>query len=229
MSVQDVMQELEALGTEQNRKVYRRHGVTGPQFGVSYGHLRPLAKRIKHDHALARELWATGNHDARILACMIADPKQATREELEAWVLELDNYVISDGFSGLVMQSPHARALAARWIDADGEWIEATGWNILAGLADDASQPDELFQTVLPRIEQHIHSAKNRVRHSMNQALITVGLRESLRQDALTVADSIGKVTVDHGETGCVTPAARAYIEKTAAYRAQKTAKKQKA
>jgi hypothetical protein len=33
------MKELKASGTAQNRKVYRRHGVVGEMFGVSYAAL----------------------------------------------------------------------------------------------------------------------------------------------------------------------------------------------
>jgi hypothetical protein len=62
------MAELARLGTAQNRKVYRRHGVGEPLFGVSYGNLRNLAKRIRVDQDLARELWDSGNHDARVPA-----------------------------------------------------------------------------------------------------------------------------------------------------------------
>jgi hypothetical protein len=36
----------------------------------------------------------------------------------------------------------------------------------------------------------------------------------------------IGPVVVDHGETGCVTPAAIPYIEKTLAYRQAQAAKR---
>ena len=63
-----VLAKLEALGTAQNRKVYARHGVGEPMFGVSFAHLRKLGKKLRHDHDLARALWASGNHDARVLA-----------------------------------------------------------------------------------------------------------------------------------------------------------------
>ena len=74
-----VLQELEALGKEQTRKTYRRHGVGENQYGVSYADLGKLKKRLKTDHALALKLWASGNHDARILALMIADPAAGGR------------------------------------------------------------------------------------------------------------------------------------------------------
>jgi hypothetical protein len=52
----------------------------------------------------------------------------------------------------------------------------------------------------------------------MNQTLIAIGMRGgALRRRAVAVADAIGPVVVDHGRTSCVTPDARAYIERAAA------------
>ena len=43
----------------------------------------------------------------------------------------------------------------------------------------------------------------------MNGALIAIGARNSsLQKKALAVAANIGKVEVDHGDTGCKTPGA---------------------
>ena len=75
--------------------------------------------------------------------------------------------------------------------------------------------PDSFFLEHLETIEREIHSRKNRVRHSMNGALIAIGLRNpKLEQRALAAAAGIGKVEVDHGETNCKTPDAAAYITK---------------
>lgn len=220
----DVLQELEALGTEQNRKIYRRHGVGENQYGVSYANLGVLKKRIKTDHALALKLWASGNHDARVLALMIADPRQADSDTLEAWVHDLDNYVISDALSTYVAKTPLAREKAEQWIASDGEWIEATGWNILASLAlNDSALPDSYFEHNLDVIARDLHDSKNRVRHSMNNVVIAIGVRNDLLEArAVAAAERIGKVVVDHGQTGCKTPDAVAYIAKTRARRAEK-------
>src|SRR5690606_9859111 len=100
MQLDEVMAQLEALGTEQNRKTYARHGVKSAMFGVSYANLDKLKKKIKVDHPLAEALWATGNHDARVLATKIADPQQPDLAHLQAWAHDLDSYVICDAFSG---------------------------------------------------------------------------------------------------------------------------------
>ncbi len=57
MNETEVLQELKALGTEQNRKVYRRHGVGENLHGVSFANLGKLKKKIKIDHELAERLW----------------------------------------------------------------------------------------------------------------------------------------------------------------------------
>ena len=61
MNFDQAMKELEAAGTAQNRKVYARHGAGENMFGVSFSNQEKLRKQIKTDHALAEQLWATGN------------------------------------------------------------------------------------------------------------------------------------------------------------------------
>lgn len=228
MTADDILSELEALGTEQNRKVYRRHGVGGAQFGVSYAHLRTLAKRIGRDHALARTLWASGNHDARVLATLIAHPPLTDEALLDAWVADLDSYVLTDAFSDFAAQTGWAQRKRDAWIDSDGEWIASAGWNLLArdALRDDG-RPDDFFTSYLDRIERTIHAQKNRVRHAMNNALIAIGTRnDTLAAQATAVAERIGTVDVDHGATNCTTPDAAAYITKTRARQQARAAKR---
>ena len=81
---------------------------------------------------------------------------------------------------------------------------------------DGDALPDEYFERFLSTIERDIHESQNRVRHEMNSALIAIGIRNpALEEKALAAAARIGKVEVDHGETGCKTPDAAGYIRKT--------------
>jgi hypothetical protein len=104
------------------------------------------------------------------------------------------------------------------------EWIGCFGWSLFARLARmDGPFSDEALEQYLDAIERDIHQAKNRVRHSMNSAVISIGVRnEKLQKKALAAAARIGKVEVDHGDTDCKTPDAAAYIRKAAAHAAKK-------
>ncbi|MGJ5818437.1 DNA alkylation repair protein [Paludibaculum fermentans] len=224
MNLQEVMQTLESLGTEQARKIYRRHGAVDPMFGVSFAHLGKLQKKIKRDHALAAQLWATGNFDARVLGTMIADPQAMTPAELDRWVKDLEGAPLTDLFGKFAAQTTHARKMREKWMKSKEEFTAQAGWLLLSyAVSGGEDLSDDYLKETLSFIEKHIHGSMNRVRHSMNGVLINIGVhREPLRPLVLATAARIGKVVVDHGETSCETPDAAAYIAKTLAHYAKK-------
>lgn len=217
MTYQQTMTALKSCGTAQNRKVYARHGVGEKMYGVSFANLNRLKKQIKRDQALAIRLWNSGNHDARILATMIADPAQMTAKLIESWKKDLDNSVVAGSFATFVSTTAFARTCMEKWTKSDGEWIGSAGWLLLAQMAMDGDGlADGCFERYLSVIEARIHTAKNRTREAMNSALIAIGIRNAvLEEKAIASARRIGKVEVDHGETNCKTPDAEAHILKT--------------
>ena len=217
MTLNETLAALEQAGTAQNRKVYGRHGVKPPMFGVSYANLGKLTKRIKVDHELAQQLWESGNHDARILATKVADPARATGKLLEAWRKDLDNYVLTDAFAQFAAKTPQAASKARQWSSKKAEWTARSGWLLTAILAR-RPEHEANYEQLLGTIESEIHGARNRARDAMNSALIAIGIQSpALRKKAIAAARRIGKVEVDHGETGCKTPDAKSYILKAAA------------
>lgn len=220
MSAAAVLDQLRALGTLEARKVLARHGAPELMFGVRFADIDKLAKQHRGDHALACELWASENVDARILAVKIADPEQMSAAELDRWLNQLRWYMGVDVFVGsLVARSEHARRKAEAWRKAREELRGRAGWQLIAQLAADDSIPDEWFAGFIDEIAAGIHAAANRKREAMNSALIAIGgYREALREQALAAAERIGKVDVDHGDTYCKTPDARSYIASMVAH-----------
>lgn len=225
---EETMQALEDAGTAQNRKVYTRHGVGGPQFGVSFAALKQLVKGRRGNLELAEQLWASGNHDARILATMIAPGKKVPESLLDAWACDLDSYVSADAFGKLVAGSPFAQAKHEQWKDEEREFVGQVSWNLLIHLASKAKDLDDAyFEKRLEEIEIEVHQRANRVRHSMNMALIAIGARsEALHAKAIAASERIGTLEVDHGETGCSTPDPVPYMEKMWVRQRAKEAKK---
>lgn len=219
MTLDQVMQALDRMGAAQNVAVYARHGVIDPMFGVSYKNLDTLKRQIKTDHALALELWNTGNHDARVLATLIADPAATDAHTLDEWVQILNDYITTDAFAKLAVRTRWARKKADRWVKLKAEYPSRAGWNVVALLAlRDETLRQEFFQPYLERIATTIHARPDRAKEAMNTALIAIGTRsENLEHDALEVAARIGRVSVDHGLTNCKTPDAAQYILKTVA------------
>ena len=231
MKLAEAMRRLKTLGTEQTRKTYRRHGASDPLFGVRYADLYVLHKESGVDHALALALFETGNHDARILATLIADPEAFTTKQLDAWQKAAGDYVVNGAITTVAAKSSLAPRIAMRWRKVKAEYRSAAGWGIVASLsAPGTGADDEWLRPLLEEIRAGIATAPNRTRNAMNNALISIGgYREALRAEALAVAKAIGKVEVDHGDTGCKTPDAVPYIKKMAAHQSRKAVKKKAA
>ena len=139
-----------------------------------------------------------------------------TAAKLNGWVRALDNYVLAGALAQLAGQSPAAKACLGKWIAAKCTWTAIAGWDLLAHLAmNDTTMSDACLGEYIVTIEADIHASENLVRHSMNGALITIGIRSPrLQKLAIAAAKRIGKVEVDHGQTSCKTPDAVAYINR---------------
>ncbi|GMU42803.1 MAG: DNA alkylation repair protein [Xanthomonadales bacterium] len=216
MSHAEAIAALEAAGTEQNRKVYRRHGAPDPLYGVSFAHLKALLKKIGVDHELACSLWQTGNYDARNLAMKIADPKQLSRADLDLWVRGSAARMCSGYVPALACESGHGPACAQAWLASGETGLRSAGWTTVGTLAmHDLEMADDWFGERLREIESRVHTAHNDERDPMIRALIGIGCRNpALREAALAAARRIGKVDVDYGETGCKLPDAAGSIAK---------------
>jgi 3-methyladenine DNA glycosylase AlkD len=230
MEFQDVMKELELMGTAQNRKIYARHGSKKQMFGVSFANLKKLTKKIKKNHTLALKLWESDNMDAMMLATMVLKPERLSHEEIHLWIKQCDYYPLADSLAKeVIYPHPDSQFFIDEWVNSPEEWEARVAWLLIAIQAkDDLPKDDKYFTTLIPIILEQIHSRKNRTKEAMNYALIAIGIRnENLRQLALKAADTIGKVEIDHGETSCKTPLAREYIEKAVKHYAN-TKKSQK-
>lgn len=214
-TVAEVMAALEQAAKPGTAAIYRRHGAEGEVWGVPYADLGKLEKRIRVDHALALALWETGVHDARTLALKVADPEAFTRRQLESWLEQAGNRILMGHVGGLIARRADGQDVALAWIDGAGEWIRSAGWVGISGLANAGRLDERVASPLLRRISETIHEAFNRERYNMNNALIAIGggIR-SLRDEAAAVARHVGKVQVDHGETGCKTPDALPYMKK---------------
>ncbi|MCA9077551.1 MAG: DNA alkylation repair protein [Planctomycetaceae bacterium] len=217
MTLKETMSALKKMGTAQNRKVYKRHGSGDNVFGVSFAQLRPFAKKIGTDHRLAEQLWASGNSDARTLATMIADADQYTATTADDWVADISYYLLADMFAPVIARSKLAKGKLSKWTRSRKEFVRRCGYDLLACLLKDHPEKldDATCHEFLHTIEKQIHASPNYARHAMNMAIAAIGIyRPSVRTQALTTAKRIGKVEVDHGETGCRTPDAASYIRK---------------
>ncbi|MBA3925679.1 DNA alkylation repair protein [Listeria rustica] len=219
MNTNEVMQQLESLGSEQTKKTLCKHGANEPIFGVKIGDMKKfLVKKIK-DQDVSLELFATGNYDAQYLAGLTINPKEVTKEELLNWAETANCTAINEAIvASLAAETSYATELAQIWMASGEEQIEDTGWSCYANYLSLAPN-EEINETevleLLEQVEKNIHAAQNSVKYTMNQFVICVGTYyPPLLEKAISVAKNIGQIHVDMGDTSCKVPLATGYIEK---------------
>ncbi len=191
MTVKQILAELQARGSETNRAGMGRFGINVDNaFGVSVRELRELAKPIRHDHALALELWNTGMHEARLLATIIADAERFTEAEIARWLGDLDSWDLTDGFCGLLTKHPRVWTYVNAWVEHEEEFVKRAAFALMARLAvHDKKAPDRAFLDLLPLIVRGSTDERNFVKKAVNWALRQIGKRNRpLNQAAIAVA-----------------------------------------
>ena len=179
MKLDEVMAFLAEHGDERTKATLIKHGACEPFFGVKVSDLKKVVKKIKKDHALSLELYATGNSDAMYLAGLIADDQQITEQTLEEWVNQAYWYYISEfTVPWVAAETKYGRALALQWMQRAEESVASAGWCTYSSLVtvteDEELDLDEI-RALLSEVASSIHEKQNRVRHTMNAFVIAVG------------------------------------------------------
>jgi 3-methyladenine DNA glycosylase AlkD len=193
-----ILADLRAIGSERNRAGMARYGINVDNaFGVSVYELRKVAKHFGTDHDLALALWATGNHEARLLACFVDDPASVTEGQMDAWARDFDSWDICDqATTSLFDLTKHAWTKAREWAVRDEEWVKRGGFALMAGLAiHDKVAADGAFVKLLPFIERGAFDDRNFVKKAVNWALRNIGKRNlALHAAAAGCAEHIREV-----------------------------------
>lgn len=193
--VADLLAVLRSMGSEKDRAGMARYGINVENaFGVSIYQLRWIAKRVGTDHSLALSLWATGNHEARLLACFVDDPSAVTERQFESWARDFDSWDICDqATTSLFDLTKHAWRKAFEWAARDEEWVKRAGFTLMAGLAvHDKSASDQRYRKLLPVIARGAFDDRNFVKKAINWALRNIGKRNrALHAAAIACAEKI--------------------------------------
>jgi len=163
-------------------------------YGVTVATLRGMAKMMDYNHALAEQLWATGIHDARMLACMIDDPAEVTPAQMERWVKGMDNWGLVDTACFHYWdRTPHAFAKIEKWSKVKDEFVKRAAFALLASCALHKQGSDEQFLRGLELIEREASDPRNFVKKAVNWALRAIGGKKSpkLRAAARSLAKQL--------------------------------------
>ena len=220
-----IITHLRTLRSLRDSEGQRRYGITprGEHLGIRAPVLREIARRYHPNHALARGLWASGIHEARVLAALIDDPRQVTRGQMERWAHDCDNWGATDACCCVLFdRTPFAIEKAHTWSRHRAEFVKRCGFVLMAGLAVHRKElPDAVFLEFLPVIRREAVDARNFVKKAVNWALRQIGKRNPrLRLAAVAEAKRIRRI--DSSSARWIAADALRELEKSGGKKAQK-------
>ncbi|MDA5143072.1 DNA alkylation repair protein [Streptomyces sp. AD681] len=204
------MAELAGLEDPRIRAVNEKHG---DDHGVNLTKLRALAKRLKTQPGLARDLWATDDTAARLLALLICRPKSYDRDELDAMLREARTPKVHDWLVNYVVKkNPHAEELRVAWTADPDPVVASAGWALTTERV--AKKPAGLDLTaLLDTVESEMKDAPDRLQWAMNHCLAQIGIdHPEHRPRALAIGERLGVLKDYPTPPGCTSPYAPVWI-----------------
>jgi 3-methyladenine DNA glycosylase AlkD len=206
----EVMAELAALEDPRIREVNEKHG---DDHGVNLGKLRALARRLKTQQDLARQLWDTDDSAARLLALLICRPKAFERDELDGMLRAARIPKVHDWLVNYVVKkNPNVETLRLAWFADPDPVVASAGRALTTELV--AKQPEGLDLTgLLVSIEAQMKDAPDRLQWAMNHCLAQIGIEHAEhRARAIGIGERLGVLKEYPTPPNCTSPYAPIWI-----------------
>ncbi|MFC7546873.1 DNA alkylation repair protein [Plantactinospora sp. GCM10030261] len=204
------MAELATLEDPKAREVNAKHG---DDHGVNLGKLRALAKRLKTQQDLARELWRTDDTAARLLAILICRPKAFERDELDTMLREARTPKVQDWLVNYVVKNnTYAEELRVAWSADPDPVVASAGWALTVDRV--ARKPEGLdLGGLLDVVEAEMQDAPDRLQWAMNHCLAQIGIDHAEhRARAMDIGERLGVLKDYPTPPNCTSPYAPVWI-----------------
>lgn len=190
-----ILSELRAISEPEYLEKMAHFGIDITKaFGIRVPNIRKLAKTIGKNQNLSLQLWETGFHEARLLACFIGDYKLVTESQIDSWTKDFNSWDICDqACANLFVKTPYFKSKALEFANAEAEFVKRTAFVLMACAAVHLKkEPDETFHQFLPIIEREAYDNRNFVKKAINWALRQIGKRNAvLHPHAVKTAENI--------------------------------------
>jgi len=208
--VAEVMAELAGLEDPRAREVNEKHG---DDHGVNLSKLRAVAKRLKTQQDLARQLWETDDTAARLLSILICRPKAFERDELDVMLRKARTPKVHDWLVNYVVKkNPHSEELRVAWSADPDPVVASAGWALTTERV--AKNPEGLDLTgLLDVIEAEMKVAPDRLQWAMNHCLAQIGIEHAeYRVRAIDIGERLQVLRDYPTPPNCTSPFAPIWI-----------------
>lgn len=178
-----LLKQLRSLENKANQEGTKRFAVgNNNTLGIKVPVLRAMAKNVKkmaHRHQVAADLWASGMHEAMLLAAFTDDPKHVSETQMDTWTEGIGSWDLCDHLcANLYYKTPFYLNKAFAYSYREEEFVKRTGFVLMLMYVQHNKIKDPAtIARFLTRIEEEAHDERNFVKKALNWLLRTIGKR----------------------------------------------------
>ena len=195
LTLEEVLAELTHHADPARKQRVARLGIPEENsLGVALPDVRRIAKRAGRSTALANELWATGLHEARLLAALVYVPSELTVADADKLVTDIVSWDLCDHLcNNLFLQMPGYPTLIDAWATAEPLYTRRAAFALIASAAThEKTLSDAQRDHYLAHIEAAAGDTRPHVKKAVDWALREIGQRDLVARDqALTLCDAL--------------------------------------
>ena len=192
MNFLEVIEELKTRASEKYKANVVRMGIPEQySIGVSTAEVRSLAKKIQKSNELALELWITGYHEAKLLAVLLMNPKEMTKDAVEQLIGDVISWDLCDHLcKNLLIKMECRNALLEEWITSSQTYRKRAAFTLIASsVLHDKKLTDEILDHYLELIAKYSDDEREHVKKAASWALREIGKRDfNYNEKALLLA-----------------------------------------
>lgn len=176
------------------------------------GDLRNIAKEIKKDHALAMDLWATGEFLPRQLAILIMDKKLLDQEvidqldnDIQKHEFDERNHLIDWLMANQLSKDKKIVSLMESWVNSSSKLQRRVFWYYQARLRWMGNTNQSNTKELLDLIEKNLMKEEPEVQWAMNYAAGQIGKwQEKYRDRCISIGEETGLYKDEMVAKNCV-------------------------
>lgn len=181
MTCDEIIEELKANASEKYKANVVKMGIPEEySIGVSTAVIRAIAKKAGKSNELARELWNSGYHEAKLLAVLVFDKNTISHDEIEKLICDVQSWDLCDHLcKNLIIKLKSYDEFISDWITSTHTYKKRAAFTLIASsVVHNKAITNDTLDDYLRIIQEYSDSEHEHVRKAISWALREIGKKD---------------------------------------------------
>lgn len=185
------------------------------ELGIPVGKLKEMAKKIRTNHELAKDLWKEDYLETRLLATMIMDSRLVKPIDIPRILTGEKDIRIIDAFTSKVASHMVGKnQFVDDYMDGEDKYLARAAYNLIWYNVSEKAYDAPLISYLLEKIRKEMKFEPKEKMAAMNRTLVEIGIHYDEFTDlAIATGEEIGRIDNSPAPEGCSSTYAPEWIE----------------